>query len=161
MFSTRPLSKVNRYHHKADGDTQKGVGEIKSRPAQVVADTHIDKVPHETIIEKAVVQVTAYPGGKKSQRNMHNFEPCTAEHKDAEYDGERHERHSNQPIGMPGKKSEGCAFIVNHNKTQDAINNRHDGAVAKPLEHDPLGQQVQSESRCGYEPEKHMRRGGR
>lgn len=98
-FSTRPLSKVNcYYHHQTDCDAQKRVGEIEGGPSQIIVDTHVDKVSHQAVIEKAVVQIAAYPGGKKSERNVHDFLSRTAEQENAEYRGKCKERYRNQPI---------------------------------------------------------------
>jgi hypothetical protein len=138
-FSTRPLSKINLEHQQADGNAQERIGKIKGGPAEIFIDTHIDKIPDQAVIEKAVVKIAANSGSEKSERNDYDFMLRAAEKEYANNPCKGKERNGNEPARVPGEQAERRAVVVNYNKPNNVVDNRNSGVVSEPLKDGPFG----------------------
>ena len=60
-------------------------------PAGPIDD--VDEIPHEAIVEEAVIKIAGYPCGKQSQRDVSDFTVGSCEQKHRNHDHQRHDQY--------------------------------------------------------------------
>jgi hypothetical protein len=71
----------------------------------------VDKISHCAAIEDSIVHIAAHTGSKKTQRDMNQSLPVSAEKKDREYRCHRDNRDCRQEIGFTCEPAESGAVV--------------------------------------------------
>ena len=130
-------------------------------PAGPIDD--VDEIPHEAIVEEAVIKIAGYPCGKQSQRDVSDFTVGSCEQKHRNHDHQRHDRDSNEQPTLSRGYAEGRSGIYGQMQLQKTFYYRETipPLTPKPAKYGVLGPQIKNQDCCKDGPEEKVRGNGR